>query len=152
MSEKEKPRKYSFKNITKNMTVHVKELRKSLSPGKEVEWEGVLNPNTQRLVDGKFLEITDLGPSSGKGNKIKNARVKLEKDVKEIVAKQKRTKDESNASVSAVKHDEDLSLKSDEPKGKPEKDAQEDVKAGKRSKKASSRLQKLASKGSKDKE
>lgn len=57
-------RKYRFKNITKSDMVHVKELRKALSPGKEAEWEGVLNPNTQRLIDQKLLDVKDLGPGS----------------------------------------------------------------------------------------
>lgn len=61
-----KPRKYSFKNVSKGQMVHIKEMRKSLSPGKEIKWEGVLNPNTQRLVDAKLLEVKDLGPSNVK--------------------------------------------------------------------------------------
>jgi len=145
MKKKAEPRRYSFKNISDKMTVHVKELRKSLSPGKEVEWEGILNPNTQRLVDGKFLEIKDLGPSSGGSDEIAKARKMLESDVKKIIKKQMRVPEKDGASVSVVKHGEDTS--SSTPSAVKEVPPVE-----KKTKKKSDRLSKLVSKGTKGKE
>jgi len=141
MSEKDSPRRYSFKNVTENMTIHVRELRKSLSPGKEVEWEGVLKANTQSLVDAKFLEIKDIGPAKDVVDKVSESRKSLEKNVKEIVANQERPKIKDGGDVSAVKHDDDLSSAPPKSEGtKPSKS---------KSKSKSDRLTKLASKGTK---
>lgn len=62
--KKEAPvaRKYKFKNLSKGL-VHIKEMRRALSAGKEREWEGVLGPNTPRLQEQGLLSIEDLGPS-----------------------------------------------------------------------------------------
>ena len=60
---KPEPRKYVIKNIHTG-PVHVKELRKSLSPGKEIEWEGILSEGASRLEAQKMLSIKDIGPSS----------------------------------------------------------------------------------------
>lgn len=59
------PRKYVIKNVHKG-PVHVKELRKALSPGKEVQWEGVLGEGTFRLRDNGLLEVKDAGSSDKK--------------------------------------------------------------------------------------
>lgn len=106
--EKPEPRKYMFKNITKGL-VHVKELRKTLSPGKEHPYEGVLNPNTERMKD-KLLEIKDLGPSDKivaptpleKKAEQAQKEQELTKNVRESLAKLPK-KDESKAKVSEVK-------------------------------------------------
>lgn len=59
------PRKYKFKNLSKGI-VHVKELRRALSPGKEIEWSGILGPNTPRLKEQGLLSIEEIGPPEGR--------------------------------------------------------------------------------------
>ena len=92
MAEKPQARKYSFKNLLKDRMVHVKELRKALSPGKEVEWEGLLNPNTPRLVDQGILEVKDLGPGDVDKEKgrVADSRAKMSGQVQIALAKQRR--------------------------------------------------------------
>jgi hypothetical protein len=106
------PRKYQFVNLSKTETVHVKELRKALSPGKEsAVWEGTLNKRTHVLVDQKLLEIKDLGPADAPQNTRQDRfrdsnRAKLRSDVSEILAKQ--PKPEAKGEAEAVNFDDDL--------------------------------------------
>ena len=111
MADKIEARKYKFKNITKSDTVYVKEFRKSISPGKEVEWEGVLLPNTKRLVEGKFIEIKDIGPSEkpvkldveARRKSLAEKEQKLTTTVREILSSNPNKKSEGKGTVEAVK-------------------------------------------------
>jgi hypothetical protein len=104
----EKARKYKFTNNSKTLMIHVKELRKALSPGKSVEWEGILNANTKRIVD---LKVEDLGEPT---NPVKLDRVtrrkalaekeqELTSNVREILAKTPNKKAEGKGKAEPVK-------------------------------------------------
>jgi len=81
----ESERKYKFTNTTDHV-VHIKEMRRALSPGAEREWEGVVGPS-RKLEDQGLIKIEDLGPGdSSKAKKKKSAsREKMARDVKHVL-------------------------------------------------------------------
>jgi hypothetical protein len=89
------PRKYVIKNVHKG-PVHVKELRKALSPGKEVEWEGVLGEGTMRLKDNGLLSIDDAGASTKKPKLDPLAKSKASEAREKELTAQAREKLEAN--------------------------------------------------------
>ena len=111
--EQPKPRKYVIKNVHKG-PVHIKELRKALSPQKEHPFEGVLGEGTQRLRDQGLVEIQDLGESTKvtKPSPLerKAEQEKKERELTKEVRKNldKLPKKESGGSAEPVKADDTL--------------------------------------------
>ncbi|MHC4644917.1 MAG: hypothetical protein ACYTBJ_05415 [Planctomycetota bacterium] len=114
---KAEARKYEFENTSKGM-IHVKEVRRALSPGCKMVRECVLSDKTKNFPG---LKVTDLGPGDADAEKdrVAQSRAKMAASVKETLRKQRRK--DAGGKAEAVSASE-MEVKAPEPKAeaKPE--------------------------------